>query len=251
MEQAQLDERARNLDAVVATALGDLRGWYETILEDSPERVAAGFRDALPATVVAYGDVAATLAADWYATARPTARGWEPVPQEPEGLADEIQRSLGFAIAHLFAENANPAERAWDIAAGKVQLLVAGHDRATVEWNAERDPLAGAWRRVARADACAFCSYLATVVDSGKEDAASKKYHDHCHCQPVPMWKDESLPEGEDRERRQRDIDAARQALLAERQRVGYDRMPRSRRPRELALTTKNILARMREQGYR
>lgn len=250
MEAALLDARVGTLDAIVATALADLAGWLDTVGDvRDPEAVTTDLRGVAPAVVLGYGEMAGVAAADWYAEVRPTgARPFTPAPVVPDGLTEHVDRLVSWAAGPLFT--AGDTGAMFERLAGGVQRFVAEHDRETVMVAAQRDPVAIGWQRRASASACAFCAYMAVVSpDEAGEDA--RHFHAHCHCQSVPLFSREDDLAQPERDRYEADAERAREVLMRRRREVGYDRLPRSRRPKELALTTRNILAVMREQGYR
>ena len=67
--------------------------------------------------------------------------------------------------------------------------MVADQDRAAIAYNVGRDPSSPRFARHASANACAFCAMNAIRGPIYRsEDAAAKRYHDHCHCIAVPSW---------------------------------------------------------------
>lgn len=247
MELAQLQFRQTSLDSVTAAATGDLAGYYQTIADESPERVAAQLRATTPAVVGQYGEIAGTMAADWYEQTRP-APGFLAQTASPS-IAESTSGMLGWALLPLFAPDSDGSviERL----VGGVQRLVSLFDRDTINLNTVRDPLAEHAKRIALPGACAFCAYMSTFTDNTDED--TKKYHDHCHCIPATKWKGDELPRGEHDEQWERAASSARNAIEAdyrEKRKLAPDLRSRNfyRKFPETAITTKNIVARMREQ---
>lgn len=251
MEAALLDARVDGLESVVATALGDLAGWLDTLGEDvPPEVVLELLRQVSPAVVQSYGDVAATLAADWYMRVRPEGAGrFTAAPTAPASIERQVDDLVSWAARPLIVEGDRAA--AFSLLAGGVQRLVAAHDRETVTAAATADPAATAWVRRTSADACAFCAYMAVAMDPARDREDVHKYHDRCRCVPVPLFSADDDVMQPRRDDYQGAVDEARRRLVERRESVGYDQIRRGRRPKELALTTRNILAGMREQGYR
>lgn len=246
MELSQLQQRQASLDDVTAAATADLSGFYQSIAGESPDRVAAQLRAATPAVINQYGEVAGTMAADWYEQTRPKP-GFLAQTATPS-LADSMPGMLGWALAPLFSDTGSDTlERL----VGGVQRLILLFDRDTIDSNVVRDPLAEHAKRIALPGACAFCAYMSTVTDNTDED--TKKYHDHCHCIPAPGWKGDQIPAGEHDElwsdaaaKARNEIEAdywAKRKLAPDLRRSNfYRKFP------ETAINTKNIVARMREQ---
>lgn len=207
------------MQAIATLAIADLVDGVGSYASLSPERAAALVRDLMPELVAEYGMQAADLSADFYDEARYVALGaaaaagysatTPPVPGE-----EVVQDALGWALAPLFAPEAPDNLTALKRSAGKLQKLVAGHGRDTVEWNAANDPVGTRYMRHASANACAFCRMLATreatyltaesaVRVVGEVDPRStgstvrgprgtqelgEKYHDNCKCIAVPVF---------------------------------------------------------------
>lgn len=247
MRAADLAYRRATLEVVVSQAQEDLGGLWRSLLSDPVERAAAGMREAVPAVAEVYGAAAAENAAIWYEDVRPAgaprfeARVYRPVSlAEAEGLAT-------WAVSPAFAGD---TAGAWTRLAGTVQRLVADHDRVTVEENVTKDPAAWGWRRRASTDACAYCAYMAVVLDQPDYETAARKYHDDCRCVPVMAFHGQQVPE-QPNEREWLDVfDKARDVIDAERKKLpGWNTLKRHERSKkypEYQLTTKNILARAR-----
>lgn len=239
MEQSQLDARRAGLFDTTTTATADLVGYYQTIQNESPDAVAAQLRAAAPAVVGEYGEIAGTMAADWYEQTRPVA-GFGAITANPS-IADALPGMLGWALQPLFADTGSDALTRL---VGGVQRLVALFDRDTIDLNTARDPLAVTSKRLAVPNACAFCIYMAVATD-----AEHGHYHDHCHCLPAPEWKDDALPGPPDAW--QNAYESAYQAISRGQSEIpdwhSMKRKVRGAKYPELQLTTKNIVARMRE----
>lgn len=248
MEAADLAYRSARLDVVVRQAQEDLGGAWKSLLSDPVERAAAGMREALPAVVEEYGALAADNAAIWYEDMRPaSAAKYTPKAFAPKSLTDATGLTT-WGVTPLFQDD--PAT-AWERLAGTVQRLVADHDRTTVEENITRDPAGFGWRRRASADACAYCAYMAVVLDQPNYETASKKYHDNCRCVPVMAFQGETIPEqpnGAEWEAVFNDAYAAvsRDQWAARRRSPGMRERDFFKKHPNLSLTTKNILHRAR-----
>lgn len=239
MEQSQLDARRAGLFDTTTTATADLVGYYQTIQNESPDAVAAQLRAAAPAVVAEYGEIAGTMAADWYEQTRPVT-GFLATTATPS-IADALPGMLGWALQPLFADTGSDALTRL---VGGVQRLVALFDRSTIDLNATRDPLAGTSKRLATSSACAFCIYMAVATD-----AEHGHYHDHCNCLPAPEWKGDALPSPP--EAWQNAYESAYHAISRGQTEIpdwySMKRKERGAKYPELQLTTKNIVARMRE----
>jgi hypothetical protein len=247
VDLAQIEQRAATLDSITTLATNDLAGYAQTILGESPPRVAAQIRDAVPAVVSSYGEVAAVSAADWYETVRPMA-GFNAVPVTPPSLAQDTASTLGWALAPLFTET--ESDVLTRLTGGLIRL-VAGFDRETVNVNSTRDPFAGRSKRVARPDACAFCAYMSVATENLHE--TTSKYHDHCRCYPVPFWETVGIPPLPQAAKWEEAASRARNAIEAdywEKRKLAPDLRRRNfyRKFPETAINTENIIARMRAE---
>ncbi|HLR97049.1 MAG TPA: hypothetical protein VK053_21185 [Jiangellaceae bacterium] len=244
---ADLQRRSATLEIIVGAAQEDVGGLWRSLLTDDAERAAAGLRRALPEVVEQYGSMAADNAVIWYEDVRPAgARSYRARKFTPSSLAT-AEGLATWAATPLFSGDVGGAVSR---VLGTTQKLVTDHDRETIEQNATRDPIGQGWRRRASADACAYCAYMAVVLDQPNYETAARKYHDNCRCVPVPDLRGDSLPEQPNGDEWRGVFDQARADILRERRELpGWSslrRSGRSRRYPEYQLTTKNILARAR-----
>lgn len=247
MLAADLEYRRASLDMVVGAAQEDLGGLWRSLLNDPVERAAMGLREAVPAVAEAYGQAAAGNAAVWYQDVRPAgARAFRPEVFVPASLA-EVEGLTTWAATPLFS---NDPVSAWERMSGLLQKTITDHDRVTVEENATRDPAAFGWRRRASADACAYCAYMAVVLDQPDYETAAKNYHDDCNCVPVQAFQGDTIPEQPNEGPWLATFDKAREVITSERARLpGWRTMRRGDRIKnysEYQLNTRNILARAR-----
>lgn len=248
MDRRDVDLRLAMLDSTVTTALADLSGYFETVAGGDPVRAAAGLRAAVPEVVTVYGGMVGQSAADWYSTVQPAGSTYTPTAATPAiARTATVTNNTAWAVAPLFSAD---IAAAWSMLSGAVQKAVSGFDRETIEVNATRDPKAGLWRRYARGDACAFCAYMATVLDAVDYETNARKFHDHCRCYPLPLFAEEMPLEQVNAERWGRVFEEARQSIIDERNATpGFRtarRGDRIRRYPHLQINQKNVLARAR-----
>lgn len=247
MDLAQLDQRANTLDSITTLATADVAGYFATIQNEAPPRIAAQLRAVVPAVVNSYGETAGVAAADWYETVRPAA-GFNATVVTPTKIAQQTDSMLGWAMAPLFTET--DSDTLTRLAGGLVRL-VSAFDRDTIRGNAIRDPFAGKSKRVARPDACAFCAYMSVETDNTDED--TKHYHDHCRCYPVPFWDSVGIPHLDYQDAWSDAASKARNEIEAdywEKRKLAPDLRRRNfyRKFPETAINQRNILARMRAE---
>jgi len=193
---AELEALWRSLDTMNANATRDL------------------LLDAVPLLVASYGDVAATVAADFYDEARDASRvagrfSARPVASfDLEGLLGQVR----YAVGPLYSAAPDP-----DAALGRLALKVDEYTlqqgRETIAESVARDPAKPRWARVPAGDTCKFCIVLASrgaVYRSAESAGQGRKFHGKCDCQATPIWPKEPLPEGYDPDALYEQYNAAR-----------------------------------------
>lgn len=210
---AQIEDYRRTGDQLGRLLTDDLKGIWQGLDLSNPREVSAQLQLVIPDLVGDYGDMAATLAADFYEEVTAdyglpytTARLAPPVP------AGQAQATTRWALGPLFS-----AEQSYTQA---LNLLIAGAHRLslqpgrdTIAQNSQRVGLAYA-RVPGGAEPCAFCLVLASrgaVYGSAQAARYAKdgtRYHDDCRCAPVPMRSDADMPKGYDLAQYQKLYDA-------------------------------------------
>lgn len=154
------------------------------------EQARDALMDLLPGLGTEYRLAAASLAADWYddlREAEAVAGRFLAEPVEPPTPA-RWQALARWGVDPLFTGTPDWAAVAALITGGLQRTVVDGH-RLTVVENAQRDPQAKGWTRVARAGACSFCRMLADRPGAVYTEASvTFRSHDHCHCAASPSW---------------------------------------------------------------
>lgn len=246
MLRSDMERRTATLNLIVDASLDDLGGLYRPLLAAPAERAAAGLREAVPAVAGTYGEAAGQQAVSWFEEVRSTASTYRPRVFVPPTLT-EVAGLTTWAVTPLFTGD---TAATWERLAGLLQKAVTDFDRVTIQENAQRDPTAGRWRRQAQADACAFCAYMAVVLDQPGYQAAAQKYHDHCHCVPVPAFAGDTALDQPNGEEWAQTFESARQSIIDERNAHpifwSLRRGARIRTFPHLQVNTENILARAR-----
>lgn len=198
---------------VVVLARRDLNKFWQQYRGLGPERFRDALLDFVPALVQRYGDLAATVAAEWYETTRAAALGGTyNALAEPPVVTDQVQGAVRYAAGALFTDN---PEVGLSVLNGAVQRLVQYSNRATVRRNADRDVAHPRFARVPTgAKTCAFCLILSSrgfVYHSSKLAGGDEHFHDDCDCQIVADFdKDQAHIEGYDPDRYYQMYQAAR-----------------------------------------
>lgn len=190
--------RQRN-GAVVDLAKRALAAFWATLDFTKPEQARDALLEFMPQLVTAYGQAAATVAADWYETVR----GRDVAGQFSAILADaapaeQVQANVRYQATPLFS--GDPSYMLGTLG-GAVQRHVVNTSRATIRSNVSRDPAKPRFARVPQGKTCAWCSLLASrgfVYRS--EDSAGRltHFHNDCDCQVVADWSDDPRVDGYD-----------------------------------------------------
>lgn len=189
--QADFDRFVNSQRGVRRLILRDLAAWWATVEDLSPSQVKREAEQFLPLLAETYGEVSATVAADFYDDARAESAAQR---RYTSGLADNdaadyAARNAGWATAPIFTGGAAIAVGRMAIVTDKAALQVG---RNTVMHNVSRDPSRPRFARVPVGKTCAWCLMLASrgpVYRSAESAGAAGQYHGgHCDCQPVPSW---------------------------------------------------------------
>ncbi|WP_213452882.1 VG15 protein [Rhizomonospora bruguierae] len=206
---------------IVTLATADLNRWWLQVSGWAPDALTVAMEQYVADLVVAYGDMASVIAADWYDELRAEAQapGRFRASMAAPAPAEQASAVARWAAGPLYAEQADPAQ-VLRLLAGGVQRLVLQPARATIATSAGRDPAGVRWARVpGRANACAFCRLTASrgaVYHSQAKAGGSlmTRYHTKCGCVATPIWPGQSEPY---------DVDALLQEYNAARAKAGGD----------------------------
>lgn len=180
----------RSNDGIAALVERDVRAFIGSLDPARPESVRSDLFDYVPVMVAQYGDVAATVAADFYDELRAAegVAGRFRAPLAPV-VADEIVNArLGFATrpdGPLFTGDFATLT-SFTVTMANEYALQPG--RETVAAAAHSDN--AAYARVPESGACDFCLMLGSrgFVYSDESAGQSKKFHGKCRCNVLPVW---------------------------------------------------------------
>lgn len=168
---------------------------------------------AVRGVVEKYGPISGGMAADYYDALRASAGIRGKFTVKPSSLPEpgQIDESLKWATRQFWtaipeaeAEAVRDVLREADVedfvptfteddiqtmVEGAVDKLVGDVGRNTLIESIQRDKQAKGWARVPEPDCCYFCALLSTrgAVYHSRE-SASFEAHDHCRCQPEPLF---------------------------------------------------------------
>jgi hypothetical protein len=196
---AEVAAYRRSQQDVVALARRELSDWWAGLDVSDARAVAAALEAFLLQLVGAYGDVAMTVAADFYdqqreqAPARGSYRAALAAPLPDE----QVRATARWAVGPLFGNT--DSAKALSLASGAVQRLVQQGGRDTLYRNVRQDPSEPRWARAPQGgDTCAWCRMLASrgAVYLSRDSAGGdfNSWHDDDDCQPVPVWRGQELP---------------------------------------------------------
>lgn len=181
----RLTEAQREL---VRLAQNELSGFFATVDLTRPERVRDALVEIVPLLTREYGELAATVAAEWFEQVHPGAFLAQTASTTfpSAGVVENVRYHAGA----LFTDD--PARTLAGLS-GALQRFIMYSSRETVARNVARDRTKPRFGRVPTGEkTCAWCSMLASrgFVYLTQETAGlvSSDYHDDCDCQIVPEW---------------------------------------------------------------
>jgi hypothetical protein len=155
-----------------------------------PEAVQPALFEFVPALVSQYGDVAASVAADWYDELRASegVPGGFRAPLAPLIPAEQVNARLGYATRSsgpLWLGDSATLNGFLSLMANEYALQPG---RDTVMQAAHKDK--AAYARIPEPGACKFCLMLASrgFVYSKSTAGQTKKFHGKCRCNVLPTW---------------------------------------------------------------
>jgi len=177
----------------------DLEGFWSTLSLDAPEAARDALLNFMPQLTTKYGDIAATVSADWFDEERALARvpGVFRADMAPVIAAEAVTNTVRYAAGGLFSEDPTGTLSNLSLAAAKYALQPG---RDTITQNSIRDN--AGWARIPTgAKTCAFCLVMASrgfVYGTASTAGQHDKYHGDCDCVAVPGWSHHPAVEGYD-----------------------------------------------------
>lgn len=172
-------------------AFADLRAFWNSLDHSDALAVRRAVEAFLPDLVQTYGEIGASLAADFYEEIRDGAPEVKRVytPTMPDNVVPirQAQASGRWAIGSLFGADPDPVAALTNLS-GVTRRLVLKPARDTVRMNVSLDPDAVGWRRVGDGDSCGFCRMLIGRGEVYSAETARFGAHDDCGCLAEPAW---------------------------------------------------------------
>lgn len=186
--RSDLDRLTAAQRELVRMAQNELVGFFSTTDLSSPGRVRDALVEIVPLLTREYGELVATVAAEWYEEVHPgtflaqTAADTFP----SRGVVESVRYHAGA----LFTDDPYAALSG---ITGAVQRFILYSGRTTIAKNVGIDGDRPRFGRVPTgAKTCAWCSMLASrgFVYMSRRTAGmvASDYHDDCDCQIVPEW---------------------------------------------------------------
>lgn len=168
----------------------DLLDFLGALNFERPEAVQRALFDFIPALVSEYGDVAASVAADWYDEFRASegVAGGFRAPLAPPIPPEQVNGRLGYATrasGPLWLGDSTTLTAFIGLMTNEYALQPG---RDTVMQAAHKDN--AAYARVPEPGACKFCLMLASrgFVYSKATAGGTHKFHGKCRCNTIPVW---------------------------------------------------------------
>jgi len=168
----------------------DLLEFLGALNFERPDAVQAALFEYVPALVSEYGDVAASVAADWYDELRASegVPGSFRAPLAPSIPAAQVSDRLGYATRASGPLWLGDSATLTGFLSMMTNEYVLQPGRDTVMQAAHKDK--AAYARIPEPGACKFCLMLASrgFVYSKSTAGSTKKFHGHCRCNAMPVW---------------------------------------------------------------
>lgn len=177
---------------VIGSAEGELSRVFRSLDLARPELARDALLEAYPAVVGSYGDVASTVAAEWYEeTRRSEVGGSYAARLAAAPPAERLVRTVRWAAGSLFTDTPGTMLALLN---GSMTRALGDASRDTVRENVQRDNRAAGWQRLHQPGACGFCQMLHSRGGVYKRRTADFASHDNCRCVAAPSW-DADAPE--------------------------------------------------------
>lgn len=170
---------------------------WRTVNLANLDQASSTLQELMPIVVTEFGEVAATVAADFYEQIRSesTAKKAYIVSLAAPAPAEQVAASTRWALGPMFAAAPDEAA-AYARMMQVVDRLVLSQGDSTIRLNVASDPANPRWAWVPTGKTCAFCTLKASrgAVYRTSDSAAGGRHAD-CDCTSVPIFKGDKYPE--------------------------------------------------------
>lgn len=202
MVERESIERYRLASAELSSLVtAELSGYFTALDLSRPEASRNALLDFMPLLIAQYGQVAESLAMEWYDDQRAesgAAGRYRATAPTSSITAARVEEKVRYTAGHLWTPEPAAMLGALAVATDK---YVKQHGRDTITWNADRE--GATWARVPTGSkTCSWCLILASrdavyfSEKSAKTRAGGGKYHGLCDCQAVPLRTGDDYPPG-------------------------------------------------------
>lgn len=168
----------------------DLDAFLGALNFERPEAVQVALFEYVPALVSEYGDMAATVAADWYDELRASEGipGSFRAPLAPPLPLEQVNARLGYATRASGPLWLGDSVTLTSFVSLMTNEYALQPGRDTIMQAAHKEKVA--YARVPEPGACKFCLMLASrgFVYSKSTAGDTKKFHGKCRCNVMPSW---------------------------------------------------------------
>lgn len=188
---AEFSAAQRQIEGLVTR---DLRQIWSALDLSNPAAARDLLLEVTPLLVVRYGQVAATVAADFF---EDVAKVAAMVPVIDHSLA--VVGSTRWAVGPLWD---GESEKALNMLTASSTRHVAQYGRDTIHTSTKRARGYSYARVPSGSDTCDFCIMVASrgAVYGSRRDAGGdgNEYHERCYCVPTPVRGESDYPDGYD-----------------------------------------------------
>lgn len=192
LSQAEITPFRLALNANTTLAVNETNKVLAELDGATPYVFAGVTRETLPIIVDTFSPTSEVIGQGMFRAAQENA-GLKPSANLLDSGLDgtkQIQDAISYSTSQVAKGSTFEAVAA--VLAGAMQKVIADYYRETIRVNSNAKNVK--YRRVAAANACAFCMYAATEFDSTFKDQFDG-YHNDCHCMNVPMFDDIEMPD--------------------------------------------------------
>lgn len=220
---ADLDRFVAANRAVRRGVLGELEALFGQLVGLSPGELFDALAVAVPVLVERFGDVAATVAADFYEAQREAARvarRFSP-PLAQVAPVDALVSSVRWSMVPVFRDVPEGRAEAFGRLSQVVDDRVIGQGKRTLVEAAQADPVTTRVARIPVGATCAWCRMLGSrgPVYSSQASALAAS-HPSCDCVASPVWARSEMPIDYDHRALYAEYQAARKVAGSNRKRI-------------------------------
>lgn len=176
-------------------ALKDLSAVWAQIVTEDPNVLRDRLIVVMGELVAKWGEVAATVAADYYEQLREQSIGGiYQADLAATVKAPRIDAATRWALGPVFQRTPDPTD-ALSRAGQVVDRMSIEQGNRTIYQNVRADPAKPRFARVPHGSTCAWCLILASRGAVYRTDESAAHSHAKCDCRPTPFWDGDPYPD--------------------------------------------------------